>query len=172
MGLEDAYTTELQTVLRVAHALREATAISCSPNHFPLTTTGSNGTTVIAATSLPIPQPLLPSLLEAGIASEIASAASQIYQRRAEELKQYIQESIATTYRKAAESPVLPPVSPPDLLMKKVVPIFTDIYFRRLQEWKEELAQRVKRASKLPTDTVTPRNARTFNHVSTPITQV
>lgn len=172
MGLksEDAYTTELQTILRIAYALREATAISCPPSHFPLTT--SDVTSVIDAIDLPSPQPLLPSLLEAGITSEIASAASQIYQRRAEELKQHIQESIATTCRKAAESPVLPHVSPPDLLMKKIVPIFTNIYFRRLEEWKEEIVQRIKQASKLPTNTAAPRNARTFNHVSIPITQV
>ena len=122
--------------------------------------------------NLPSPQPLLPSLLEAGVTSEIASAASQIYQRRIEALKQHIQESIATTCCEAAESPVLRHVSPPDLLTMKVMSIFTNIYFRRLEEWKEEIVQRVMQASKLPTSTAAPRNGRTFNHVGTPTTQM
>lgn len=166
MGLnsEDAYTAELQTVLRIAHALRDATAISCPPSHY-LTT--STPTIVLDPISLPTPQPLLPSLLEAGIGFEIASAASQIYQRRAEQFKQHIQESVAATCRKTAESPVLAHASPPDLLMKRVVSIFTDVYFRRLEEWKQEIIQRIKQASELPTK-ATPRNSRTFNQVSLP----
>lgn len=166
MGLksDDAYTAELQAVLRIAHALRDAAAISCPTSHSLTTRTA---TIVLDPIGLPSPQPLLPLLLEAGIASEIASAASQIYQRRAEQLKQHIQESIAATCRKAAESPVLAHASPLDLLMKRVVSIFTDVYFRRLEEWKQEIIQRIKQGSSLPTNAI-PRNSRTFNQVSLP----
>ena len=166
---EDPYTTELQTVLRIAHALRETTAISCPPGHSSFI--AGNSTAVIDSIHLPSPQPILPSLLGSGIASEVASTASQIYQRRAEELKQHIQESITATCRKAIESPALAHVSPPDLLMKKVMSILTDVYFRRLEEWKEEIIQRIKQASELPPKAA-PRNSRTFNQVSVPIIQL
>lgn len=159
------FTVQVQNILRIAHDSREATAASNSPSHSSFRTNDS--LVVIDSINLPSPSPLLPSLLEAGASSEVASAVSQIYQRRAKQLKQAIQKSITTACHKAAEFPTFTSSLPPDLLMKKLSSIFTEVYIQRLEEWKEQSIQRFKQASKAPVN-VTPRNSHTFNHVSAP----
>jgi hypothetical protein len=155
-------TARVQNILHIAHGLREATAASNSPGQSSFRT--SDSLVLIDSINLPSPCPLLPSLLEAGASSEVASAVSQIYQRRAKQLKQGIQESITTACHKAAEFPTS---LPPDLLVKKLSSIFTEVYIQRLEEWKEQTIQRIKQASMTPVN-VAPRNTRTFNHVSAP----
>lgn len=162
---EDTFAAQMQNILVIANRLKEATATSNSPSH---SDTGiSDSPVVIDSINLPSPRPLLPTLLDAGISSEVASAASQIYQRRAEQLKQRIQESITAACRTAAEFPAHTSALPLDLFMKRVTTIFTDVYFGRLREWKEEIIQRIKQASQTPTKTAS-RNSRTFNQVSVP----
>lgn len=160
------FATRMQNILRVAHELRGATAAFDSVSHSPCRT--SDSPVVIDSINLPSPRPLLLSLLEAGVSSEIASAASQIYLRRAEQLKQRIQESITTTCCKAAELPAFTSTLPPDLLMKKVTSIFTEVYVQRLEQWKEDSTRCIERASKKPVKGATS-NSRTFNHVSVSI---
>lgn len=163
MGLKsEDYTAQLQAILRIAHGIREVAAVSLPPNYSP--SVPSHEPAVIDSIRLPSPRPLLPSLLEAGISSEVASAACQIYQRRSEQLKQRIQESIATACRTVAEFPAHTSL-PPDLFMKRVTSIFADVYFSRLREWKEEIIQRIKHASEIPAKEVL-RDSRTFNQVS------
>ena len=159
------FTARVQNILHIAHGLREATSASNSPSHFSFRT--GDSLVVIDSINLPSPCPLLPSLLEAGTSSEVAFAVSQIYQRRAKQLKQGIQESITTACHKAAEFPTSTSSLPPDLLMKKLTSIFTELYIQRLEEWKEQTIQRIRQASKTPVN-VAPRNSRTFNHVSAP----
>jgi hypothetical protein len=166
MGNEskDTFVTRMQGILRIAHGLKEATAVSNSPGSRSSTrTSDSDLPVVIDLINLPSPRPLLPSLLEAGISSDLASVASQIYQRRAEQLKQRIQESITTACRTAAEFPSHTSALPADLFMKRVASIFTDVYLSRLREWNEEIIQRTKEASNTPTAAP----SRTFNQVRT-----
>lgn len=158
---DDAFTAHLQAILRIAHGLREVAAPALPPSHSPAIP--SHTPAVIDSIRLPTPCPLLPSLLEAGVGHEIASAASRIYLQRAEELRHHIQESILATWDKIAELPVIAPALSPDLLIGKVVSTSTEVYLRRLAQWKEEIAQRVKQVSNAP-----PKAAQktAFNHVS------
>lgn len=160
--LQDAFTARTQNILRIAHGLREATATSNPP-----TFRTSHSGVVIDSINLPSPHPLLPSLLEAGAGHETAAAMSKIYQLRAEELRQCIQESITIACHKAAEFPAFTSALPPDLFTKKMTSIFMEVYAQRLEEWKEEFIQRIKQASKTAVK-APPRNSRTFNHVSAP----
>ncbi|KAF8445584.1 hypothetical protein L210DRAFT_3527993 [Boletus edulis BED1] len=160
---EDAYTTELQTVLRIAHALRNAAGVS----HLLSPITNSLGT-VINSINLPSPRPLSPSLLEAGFNHEMAASISKAYQLRAEELRRRIQESIATACREIAELPAAALASSPDGLMRKLVLTLTELYLRRLEKWEEEITQRIKRAPKAPVK-VSSKNSRTFNQECVPL---
>lgn len=167
--LQDTFTARMQNILRIAHGLREATATANSPTHSHFRTSGSD--VVIDSINLPSPRPLLPSLLEAGAGHETAVAMSKVYQLRAEELRQYIQESITAACRTAAEFPAHTSALPPDLFTKRVTSIFMDVYSNRLKEWKEEIIQRIKQVSETSTKAAS-RNSRTFNQVSIPyITQ-
>ena len=167
MGLqpEDPYTAELRTVLRTARALRDAAEGFHPPGHSPIT---SNPHSMISSINLPCPHPLLPSLLEAGFSRQIAASVSEAYQLRAEELRRRIQESIATTCREIAELPVVPLASSSDVLVTKLVATFTELYLRRLEQWKEDIIQRIKQTPKMPTKAAS-RNFRTFNQVSVPV---
>ena len=164
---EDAYTTQLQAILRIAQGLREVAAPALPPSHSPAIP--SHSPIIIDSITLPSPCPLLPTLLEAGVGHEIASAASRIYLQRAEELRHHIQESILATWHKIAELPVIVPALSPDLLIRKVVSTSTDVYLRRLAQWKEEIARRVEQASNTPPKAAQ-KNA--FNHVSESIVQL
>lgn len=173
MGLrsEDAYASELQTILRIAHALRDAAGVSHS-NQQSLAPIRTNRSLVaVDSINLPSPPPLLPSLLEAGAGHEISAAANKIYQLRADELRKNIQMSVVTASHKIAELPAVASALSPNLLIRKVVSTATQLYYQRLRHWKEDIIERVKQASKSPTNMATPRNARTFNHVSIPITE-
>jgi hypothetical protein len=158
----EAYTAQLQAILRIAHGLRELAAPALPPSHSPAAIP-SHSPAVIDSIRLPSPCPLLPSLLEAGIGHEIASAASSIYLQHAEELRHHIQESILATWYKIAELPAIASALSPDLLIRKVVSTSAELYLRRLAQWKEEIARRVEQASSTP-----PKAAQknTFNHVS------
>lgn len=164
MGLkaEDSTTAQMQSILRFAHALRDAASVSSQSSHSLST---SSLRAMVDSISLPNPPPLLPSLLEAGLSHEIAAGASKVYQLRSHELRRHVQESIVTACRKITDLPVAALASSPDSFIRNVVSIFTAVYLRRLEQWKEEIIQRMKQASKAPTD-VTPKNSRTFNHVS------
>lgn len=158
-NLKDAAIAQVQSILRIANDLKEATASysSCHQNvTIPLPTVDS--------ISLPSPPPLLPSLLEAGISHEIATSANSIYQQRAEEFKQHIERTVTATCLKMAPFPGVS-VSSPDALMSKVVSTFTEIYLRRLGIWREEIVQRVKQVPKTPTK-ATSKSSRCFNHVT------
>ena len=163
---EDAYTTELQTVLRIAHALRDATGVSHLNQQY-LSPVAHCPHALIDSINLPSPHPLLPSLLEAGFNHEIAVSISKAYQLRAKEFKRRIQESSATACREIAELPVVALASSPDALMRKFVFTFTELYTRRLKQWKEEIFQRIKRAPQTLTKAAS-KNSRTFNQVSIP----
>ncbi|KAH0838013.1 hypothetical protein J3R83DRAFT_6253 [Lanmaoa asiatica] len=167
MGLrsEDAYITELQTALRIARALKDATGVFHQPSHSPIP---NDPRTLINSITLPSPHPLLPSLLEAGLSHEIGASISEAYKLRAEELRRRIHKSIVTACRELAELPVVALASPPDLLMRKVVLTSTELYLRRLEQWKEEIIQRIKQAQKPPIN-VTPRNSRNFNQEYVPL---
>ena len=166
--LQDTFVIRMQNILRIAHGLREATVTSdLTAYSLPRPSDSQPPVISIDSISLPSPPPLLPSLIEAGVSPEIASAASKIYLGRAEQLKQRIEESVTTAYCKVARIPASTSALSPDLLMKKVSLIFTEIYVQRLEKWKEESIQRIKRASTRPVKTA-PRNSRTFNYVSAP----
>lgn len=156
---EDSIIARMQSILLIAHDLREATATSHPPSHSPLTTSDSS-VIQIDSINLPTPQPLLPLLLEVGAAHEIATAASRMYRLRAEELRQHIQESIITVWHKIAELPRAASVPFSDHLMRKVVSTATELYLRRLELWKENV-QRILQRSATPI-----KNSRAFNHVS------
>ena len=164
MGLKsEDYTAQLQAILRIAHDIREVAAVSLPPSYSP--SVPSHEPAVIDSIRLPSPRPLFPSLVETGISSEVASTASQIYQRRAEQLKQRIEESIATACRTAAEFPAHTSTLSPNLFTRKVTSIFTDVYLSRLREWKEEIIQRIKQASETTVKEVS-KDSRAFNQVS------
>ena len=163
MGLEsdDAYAAQLQAILHIAHGLRDVAAVPLQPpSHSPA---------VIDSIRLPTPSPLLSSLLEAGVGHEIASTASRIYLLRAEELRQHIQESIFATWNNIAELPDIAPALSLDLFIRKVVSASTELYIRRLEQWKKEIALHVEQTSNVPPK-ATPKNP--FNHVSKSIVQL
>lgn len=167
---EDRFiTSSVQDILRIAHKMKEVTALSYSFSHSLIAP--SDLTIEVDLVNLPSPRPLLPSLLEAGFGREIATEMSKTYQRRAEELRGRIQESVIATCRRIAGLPVVTLGTSPDLLVRKVVSTFTELYLRRLEQWKEEIVQRTRQASKSSAGMVAPRNARTFNYVSLLITQ-
>lgn len=116
---------------------------------------------------LPSPQPLLPSLLDAGFSHDIATTASQLYQQRAEEFKRRTETTLIAAWHKMATLPGAS-ASSLDPLTRKDVSNFTQVYLRCLEEWKEEMVQLLKRASsKAPSKAGLPRNSRSFNHVGT-----
>lgn len=162
---EDNITTHVQTILRYALALRDATGVSHQPTHTLIT---SSSCAAIDSISLPSPPPLLPFLLEAGISHEVAAAASKVYQLRSDELRRHVQESIVTACRKIAGLPTVALASSADSYIRNVVSSFTEVYLRRLEQWKEEVIQRIKQAPKTLSNAV-PKNPRTFNYVSAPI---
>ena len=168
MGLksEDSTTAHIQSILRFALALRDATDVSHQPSPTAIT---SSSRAAIDSISLPNPPPLLPFLLDAGISYEIAAAASKLYQLRSDELRRHVQESIATACHKIAELPVVASASPPDSYIRNVVSSFTEVYLRRLAQWKEDVIQRIKQVPRTPD--VVPKSSRTFNHVSISIVQ-
>lgn len=114
---------------------------------------------------LPNPQPLLPSLLQAGFSHGIATAASRLYQQRAEEFKRRTELILVAAWQKMATLPRTS-VSSLDPLTRKDVSNFTEVYVRYLEEWKEEMIQLLERASlKAPPKAATSRNS--FNYVGT-----
>ena len=117
--------------------------------------------------NLPSPRPLLPSLLEAGFAHEIAIAASKLYQQRAEEFKRRTEMTFIAAWQKiAALSGVS--TSSLDPLTRKDLSAFTEVYHRYLEEWKDEMVQLLRQASKIPSKAAPPRNSHSFNHVCIP----
>ena len=118
--------------------------------------------------NLPSPRPLLPSLLEAGFSREIATAASKLYQQRAEEFKRRTETTLIAAWQKIATLSGAS-ASSLDPLTRKDVSTFTEVYLRCLEEWKEEMVQLLRQSSKVPSKPAPPRNSRSFNHVSTPI---
>lgn len=152
-----ATVAQVQSILRIANNLKEATA-SYSSRHQTLA--AKNILPIADSFTLPSPRSLLPSLLDAGISHEIATAANRIYQQRTEEFKQHIEQTVT-----AACLGMPPSGSSPDLLMSKVFATFTEIYLRRLAMWREEIVQRVKQAPKVATK-VASKNSRSFNHVN------
>ena len=159
---DNAVIAQVQSILRIANDLKEATASYSSCRQ---TFSVGDSRPVVDSIRLPSPRPLLPSLLEAGVSHEIATTANKIYQQRAEEFKQYIEQTVTTAYFKMAPGAS---VSSPDSLTSKLVSTFTEIYLRRLGLWREEILQRVKQAPRTPTRTA-PKNSRSFNHVNAPI---
>lgn len=168
---EDTIVTELQNILHIANRLKELTTLPNSPRHSAIRRTNHPGPVVTDSINLPSPPSLLSALLDAGAGHEIAAAAGKIYQLRAEELRQHIQQSVITAWHKIVELPVVAPASSPDLLIKKVVSTATEVYLQRLGQWKEDIVQRVKQAVRSPANMVVPKNARNFNSVSIPIIQ-
>lgn len=166
---EDSTIARMQSILLIAHDLREATATFRPPSDSPTTTSDSSAIR-IDSINLPTPQPLLPFLLEVGATHEIAAAASRVYQLRAGELRQHIRESIVTVWHKIAQLPRAVSVPSSDQLMRKVVSTATEVYLRRLEQWKEDV-QRVTQRSATPIK-VAPKNSRAFNHVSVPIVRL
>ncbi|KAN0100308.1 hypothetical protein V8E55_000292 [Tylopilus felleus] len=165
---EDTFTARLENILRIANGLKELTAPSYPSHHSPFRT--KHSPVVVDSINLPSPTPLLPSLLEAGASPEFAAAASKIYQLRAEDLRKIIQVSIVTaSYKIASELPVVASASSLDLLIGKVVSTATEVYRQRLGQWKEEIIERAKQASKSPAKAAAPGNARTFNHDYVPL---
>lgn len=163
--LEDGFiTSSVQDILRIVHEMKEATTLSRSSSHSLIAP--SDLSIEIDLINLPSPCPLLPSLLEAGFGRGIAAEISKTYQRCAEELRGRIQESVIATCRGIAGLPVVTLGSSPDLLVRKVVSTFTELYLRRLEQWKGEIVRRNMQASRSSTGMVAPRNARTFNYVS------
>lgn len=158
--LQDAFSTRVQGILHIARGLKEVTAIL--GGEFA---TNNNSLSVIDSINLPSPPPLLPSLLEAGINSNSASAISQAYQQRAEQFKQRIQQSIDAACRTAAEFPARPSALAHDLFMKRATSFFADVYLSRLKESREQIIQRAKQVSET-TIRATSSNSRTFNQVS------
>ncbi|KAF8445583.1 hypothetical protein L210DRAFT_928319 [Boletus edulis BED1] len=158
----------LRDILRIVLELKEVTAFSHSLSHSSVSTGDSS--VVVDSINLPSPRPLLPSLLEAGIDHGIAAEINKTYQHRAEELRSRIQESVATTCRGIAELPAVTLASSPDPLIRRVVFAFTELYLRRLEQWKDEIIQRIKQAStKSSNDMIAPRNTRTFNYKYVPL---
>ena len=162
---DDTYTAELQTVLRTAHALKDTAGASHSLSLSRLSPTAASLHAIIDSITLPSPCPLLPALLKAGFCHENATEINQTYRLRAEELRQRIQETLITTCRGIAELPVVALGPSPDLLIRKVVFTLTELYLHRIEQWKEEIIQRIKQAPKTPTK-VNSRNSRAFNQVS------
>lgn len=163
---EDTFIARMQNILRVANSLKEVTAVSNSSIHSPFRI--SHSPVAIGSINLPTPPPLLPSLLEAGLSHEIAVAASKVYQLRSDELRRHVQESILTACRKIAELPTVALASPSDTYIRSVVSSFTEVYLRRLEQWKGEVIQRIKQRPKTLSNAVL-KNPRTFNYVSAPI---
>lgn len=114
---------------------------------------------------LPSPRPLLPSLLEAGFSHEIATAASKLYQQRAEEFKRRTEMTLIALWQKMATLPDAS-ASSLDPLTRKDGLSFTEVYLRCLEEWKEEMVQLLKQGQKIPSKAPSPRSSRSFNHVS------
>ncbi|KAI9570247.1 hypothetical protein HD554DRAFT_2170419 [Boletus coccyginus] len=117
---------------------------------------------------LPSPHPLLPSLLDAGFNHEIAASVSEVYQLRAEELKRRMQKSIITACREITGLPVAALALSPDDFMRRLVSISTERYLRRLEQWKEQIIQRVNQVPRTPTKAAS-RNSRTFNQEYVPL---
>lgn len=166
---EDKTTAPIQDILRVVRDLKEVTAASylLGGDHSFITT---NSPIDLDSINLPSPRPLLPSLLEAGVSHEISAAISKIYHLHAEQLRRRIQDSVVTTCRGLAELPVVAFASSPDLLTRKVVFNFTEFYLRRIEQWKQEIIQRIKHTPETLTKTTT-RISPTFNHVGASIVQ-
>ena len=160
--MDNIVVAQVQSILRIANDLKEVTASYSSCRQ---TFATRDTLPVVDSISLPSPRPLLPSLLEAGVSHEIATAANKIYQERAEEFRRYIEQTITTACLKMAPSPGAS-ASSPDSLTSKLVSTFTEIYLRRLGLWREEIVQRVIQAPKTPTK-IAPKNPRSFNHVNT-----
>ncbi|KIJ08121.1 hypothetical protein PAXINDRAFT_18716 [Paxillus involutus ATCC 200175] len=164
MGLnsDEKSITQIQAILRIAHGLREASAGLSKPHD-----STSISSPAIIDINLPKPWPLLSSLLDTGVSHELASAANNVYQSRAEELRQHTHKSIAAACHKIAQVPHAS-ASPPEVLASKVVSTFTRAYVRRLEHWREEIALFVNQASKPPVKT-TSKNSRAFHHEYVPL---
>ncbi|KAF8560024.1 hypothetical protein OG21DRAFT_1492442 [Imleria badia] len=117
---------------------------------------------------LPSPRPLLPSLLEAGFSHEIASAASKLYQQRAEQFKRRTEAMLIAAWQKIATLPGAS-TSSLDPLTGKDLSTFTEVYLRCLEEWKEEMVQLLRQASKVPSKAAPPKNSHSFNHEYLPL---